>query len=111
MTEERRSAKRHALWVPVELRQGEDVYMLAVSRNISFTGVLVIVGAALGEGERVELTISVPNADDRKVMGDIVRVQVNDEDPDGLWKYLLAIHFEEAVPELEAAFEKLEARS
>lgn len=110
MTDERRSAKRHALWVPVELRAGEDVYMLAVSRNISFTGVLVIAGAELEAGRRVQLNLSVPKAGDRSVSGEIVRVQVNEEDPDGLWKFLIAIRFDEAVPELEAAFERLEAQ-
>ncbi len=108
MTEERRSAKRHALWVPVELSAGQDVYMLAVSRNISFTGVLVIVGAKLEPGRRVELKLSVPKAGERAVSGEIVRVEHNAEDPDGLWKYLLAIRFDEPVPELEAAFERLE---
>ncbi|MCB9596144.1 MAG: PilZ domain-containing protein [Sandaracinaceae bacterium] len=111
MSDERRSAKRHALWVPVELKQGEDVYMLAISRNISLTGVLVVVGAQLEAGERVELTLTVPSSEPRTAAGEIVRVQVNEEDPDGLWKYLLAVRFDEPVPELEDALEKLEQSS
>ncbi|MBX3272318.1 MAG: PilZ domain-containing protein [Sandaracinaceae bacterium] len=111
MDEDRRRAKRHALWIPVELRAGDDTYLLAVSRNISFTGVLVIVGASLDEGQRVALTLSIPGGGERAVGGEIVRVGANEEDPDGLWRHLLAIAFDEPVPELEAAFERLEARA
>ena len=111
MSDERRAGKRHALWVPIEVQQGSDVYMLAVSRNISLSGALVIVGASLDVGERVELRIQIPGGDDRELGGEIVRVEVNEEDPDGLWRYRLAIRFDELVEDLEPAFERLEKKA
>lgn len=110
MSDERRRAERHTLWIPVQVEAGEDVRMLAVSRNISWNGVLVIVGASLEPGQRVQLTLQVPGSDERKVSGEIVRCEVNEEDPDGLWRYRLAIRFEEDMPDLEPMFARLEAK-
>lgn len=110
MSEERRRAERHTLWIPVQVESGGDVRMLAVSRNISWSGVLVIVGASLDVGECVQLTVQVPGTDDREISGEIVRCEVNEEDPDGLWRYRLAIRFEEEVPDLEPIFERLDAK-
>jgi hypothetical protein len=111
MSEERRAGDRHVLWVPVRMRAGEDVTLLAVSRNISVCGVLVIVGASLEVGQRVELTPQVPDADERTVGGEIVRVGPNREDAEGLWRYETAIAFEESLGELEGAFERLEEQT
>lgn len=108
MTEERRAAERHVLWIPVQMKAGEDVQMLAVSRNISVSGVLVIVGASLEVGERVDMTLQVPGEDERVLGGEIVRVEVNEEDPDGLWRYKLAVAFDESVDDLLPAFERLQ---
>lgn len=108
--DERRTAKRYALWIPIQMKQGEDVRMLAVSRNISGSGVLVIAGASLGIGETVHLTLSVPGEADRELDGEIVRVEPNEDDPDGLWRHRIAVRFAQEVPELEAAFERLESK-
>lgn len=110
MTEERRSAQRHTLWIPVQVKVGADVEMLAVSRNISWNGVLVIVGASAEVGERVRLTLQVPGEDDHEIGGEIVRSEVNEDDPEGLWRHLLAIRFDEELPGLESAFERLESK-
>ncbi|MGE0787443.1 MAG: PilZ domain-containing protein [Sandaracinaceae bacterium] len=105
--DERRVGKRHVLWIPIQMRAEGDVQLLAVSKNISMSGVLVIVGAELTKGERVELTLQVPGEDDRKLAGEIVRVEVNEEDPEGLWRYRLAIAFDDDVSDLEPAFQRL----
>lgn len=112
MSEERRVAKRYVLWIPVQLTNGPDVQMLAVSRNISWSGALMIAGATIEVGERVQLTLQLPgSADERQLEGEIVRVEDNDEDPDGLWRYRIAVKFGEPIPDLEPAFERLEAKS
>src|SRR5262245_23179479 len=111
MSDERRNAKRHVLWIPVQLASGTDVQMLAVSRNISWSGVLVIAGASLEIGQKVQLTLQIPGTEgERKLDGEIVRVESNEEDPEGLWRYRLAVKFDDAVPELEPAFEALEGK-
>ncbi|HJL18086.1 MAG TPA: PilZ domain-containing protein [Sandaracinaceae bacterium LLY-WYZ-13_1] len=109
MGEERREAKRYVLWIPVQVSSGEDVpQMLAVSRNISWSGALMIAGASLELGRRVTLELQVPGEDARELEGEIVRVEPNEEDPEGLWRYRLAVRFDAPVPELEPAFERLE---
>ena len=111
MDDERRVAKRHGLWIPIQLTSGPDIRMLAVSQNISWSGALVVAGADLEIGSRVSLTLQVPGEDERQLGGEIVRVEVNEEDPDGLWRFRLAIQFDESVPELEPAFERLGGKS
>ena len=109
--EERRRAKRHELWIPVQVESGPDVQMLAVSRNISWSGALVVVGATLEVGERVDLTLTLPGEDPRKVQAEIVRVEVNEEDPDGVWRYRLGLRFDEDVEDLEPVFERMESQA
>src|SRR5690348_11731180 len=112
MTEDRREAKRYVLWIPVQVESGPDVHLLAVSRNISWSGALMIAGASLEVGERVSLTLQLPGGEpERQLGGVIVRVESNEDDPDGLWRYRLAVRFDELVPELESAFENLESKS
>ena len=111
MGDERRQARRYALWIPVQVQAGDDVQMLAVSKNISWGGVLVIAGASLEAGERVHMTLQVPGEDARELAVEIIRVEPNEEDPDGLWRYRLAVRFDETVSDLEPAFERLEGKA
>ena len=112
MSGERRAARRYALWIPVQLASGPEVRMLAVSRNISWSGALMIAGASVEVGEEVDLTLQLPgSAEERNLKGEVIRVEANDEDPDGLWRYRLAVRFAEPVPDLEPAFEALEAKT
>jgi hypothetical protein len=112
MNEERRGARRYVLWIPVQVKSGPDIQLLAVSRNVSGSGALLIAGASLDVGGRVELTLSVPGApEDRQLGGEIVRVETNEDDPDGLWRYRLAVRFDDEVPELVPHFEALEAKA
>lgn len=111
MSEDRRTARRYVLWLPVQIESGSD-RMLAVSRNVSFGGALVIAGASLEIGSAIELRLQFPgSAEDRVLGGEIVRVEENEEDPDGLWRYRLAVRFDEPVPELEAELERLESKT
>ena len=110
MSEERRGARRYVLWIPVQLTNGPDVQMLAVSRNISWSGALMIAGASLEVGEKVAMKLQVPGEDDRDLTAEIVRVEPNEEDPDGLWRHRLAVRFDQDVSDLEPAFERLEMR-
>ena len=98
------------LWIPIQMQQGDEIQVLAVSRDISWSGALVIAGATFEVGETVDLTVSVPGGEDTQLRGEIVRAEPNEEDPDGLWRYRLAIRFDQDVPELEEAFERLEQK-
>jgi hypothetical protein len=112
MDDERRVAKRYVLWIPLQLEAGSDTRMLAVSRNISWSGALMIAGADMAVGEKVKLRLQIPGTTvDRTLSGEIVRTEANEEDPDGLWRYRIAVKFDEDVPELEANFEALQNKT
>ncbi len=112
MSDERRGARRYVLWIPVQMSSGPDVQILAVSRNISGSGALLIAGASLELGERVELVLQLPgSSEERKLGGEIVRLETNEEDPEGLWRHRIAVRFDEEVGDLEPEFERLESKA
>lgn len=112
MTEERRKADRFALWFPMKLSSEGDV-ILGITRDVSEVGVLLVSAAEPKEGATVELTLSFPNDDEaeRVVKGKIVRVQENEQDSDGLWRFRVAVEFDERVEELEPFLEELSRTS
>ena len=108
MTEERRKATRFAIWFPMKLSGDGDV-ILGITRDVSEVGVLLVSAAEPTEGASVELTLSFPNDEqaERTVKGKIVRVQDNEQDQDGLWRFRVAVEFAERVDELEPFLEEL----
>lgn len=115
MSEDRRAARRYVLWIPVQVDADDASKLVGVSRNASWSGILVMTGAKVKVGARVQLTFKVPDpltgqAAERQVAGEIIRVQPNEADPDGLWRYELAVRFDQEVPDLAGAFEELEAK-
>ena len=100
MGDERRSAERFTIWLPLELID-EESRTLAVSRNLSESGALLLVSGEFEPGHTVTLEISQAGTP-RKVSGKVVRVGRNQQDPDGLWPLEVGIAFDEPVPELEA---------
>ena len=75
-----------------------------MSRNISRTGMLVATAAklALGAPVVVKFRLEPAEADTRVLEGTIVRFEKNDEDPGGLWPYMVAVEFDEPDPMLES---------
>jgi PilZ domain len=97
---ERRTNHRYQVWVPVKvdaLREG-----IAVTHDASNTGVLMVTASTLEPGAPVTITLRTPDKQQtRRLNGKVVRVEVNTEDPHGLWPHRMAIEFEEPVPDLE----------
>lgn len=112
MNEERRKAPRFALWFPMKLSSEGDV-ILGITRDVSEVGVLLVSAAEPKEGASVELTLSFPNDEqgERVVKGTIVRVHENAQDQEGLWRYRVAVEFEERIDELEPFLEELSRTS
>lgn len=83
---------------------------LAVSRNISRTGLLMATAARLELGAPVTLRFRLEPHGPREhsVEGRIVRFAPNDEDPDGLWPFMVAVEFAEPSALLEAVLLELE---
>jgi hypothetical protein len=106
--EERRHSTRYPVWFPMSVDSGSCEDGLAVSQNISTAGVLMATAVTLEEGAPATVSFQLtPKDSERAIRGRIVRVCVNDRDPDGLWPRLIAIEFKEPVPELESLLDDL----
>ncbi len=84
---------------------------LAVSRNISRVGLLMATATKLELGAPVTLKFRMApvGPTEHVVPGTIVRFQSNDEDPDGLWPFMVAVEFDEPDPLLEGILEEVGA--
>lgn len=82
---------------------------MAISRNVSDTGMLVATAARLEEGDPVTVTFRTrPGQPEQLAEGVIVRREDNVEDPDGLWPHRVAVEFKEPHAELEPMLRQLE---
>ena len=108
MGDERRSGQRYTVWIPVEVIEGID-RSLAVSRDLSEGGLLVVSATSYTPGTAVTVELKLPSEVGTAITrrGHIVRTEANSEDPDGIWRHRLAVAFDQPVPELEAVLKKL----
>jgi hypothetical protein len=110
MADERRRAPRFALWFPMQIARDGEV-ILAISRDVSEVGVLVVAAAAPSVGAQVAITMQLPGDAARTVEGTIVRVDPNPADPDGLWRHRVAVELTERVDGLESVLEEVSRTS
>ena len=108
MKPERRDAPRFAIWFPMQLGSDGDV-VIAISRDVSEVGVLLVAAASLEVGSRVSVTMALPGdeAGERVVSGRVVRVETNPDDAEGVWRHRVAVAFDERVPALEPFLEQI----
>jgi len=79
---------------------------LAMSRNISASGVLAATAKKLVAGQPVTVIFTIkPGEEPLKIPGTIVRVELNVEDKSGMWPHRVAVEFDDVVPELEPLLE------
>lgn len=101
-TVERRTATRHDLWIPVTvdgLREG-----IAVTHNASENGLLIVAASQVPIGERMTVTLrNVPGLSPNPlvVSGRVVRSGPNQDDPEGLWPFAMAVELDTNLPDLE----------
>lgn len=107
---ERRDNERRVVWVPLEVDSEASDKALAVSKNISEGGALMVTGQAPEVGSQVTLRFGAGD-DVRELVGKVVRIEPNDADPRGLWPYRLAIELDESIPDVEQFARELEGRS
>jgi hypothetical protein len=102
-----RRAQRYTVWLPIRVEELPEG--MAVTHNASGCGLLVVTASALDVGWPVSVTMRVPPDGDteKSVHGRVVRVELNDEDPDGMWPHRLAVEFDHPVPELEELLKNL----
>jgi hypothetical protein len=102
--DERRGGDRHVAWFPIRVDAEELGEGLAIAKNVSRGGLLLaspqkfVIGAPV----RLSLHLDPMSSEPREVMGTVVRMEVNEADPDGLWPHKLAVEFDDPDPELLA---------
>jgi hypothetical protein len=92
MADERRTSERVEAITLVELDEGVH----GVTRNVSGTGLLIATRAKFLAGDRLELTIHAKSGS-FKTAGRVIRV--DETGPDEPWRYRVAVHLDEPVPE------------
>jgi len=106
---ERRQHTRTKVWLPVEAESLENE--VAVVRNVSTGGALVVTASELTVGASISVFFRVPGGSERhEVVGKVVRVTANDADPDGAWPFRIAIAFDKLEPELAQIFHRREVQ-
>lgn len=105
----RRTQSRYPILFPLTLDRTGVEQTVAVSRNISLSGLLVATPTRLEVDERVTLTFppTTKHPTARSLQGRIVRAYPNDADPDGLWPHLAAVELDSPAPELEPMLKDL----
>jgi len=104
---ERREHRRRRFWLPVEVDGLDGGF--AVSHDASEHGLLLVCSSTLDVGASIRITLRLPPGGPKRsaVSARVVRVAPNDEDPQGIWPYKMAVRFDEALPELEQFLSEL----
>jgi hypothetical protein len=84
---------------------------MAVSRNLSATGMLMATAAELRVGTAVTVTFNLTLKEDAEhtVQGQIVRVEENASDPQGMWPHHVAVQFDDPLANIEPLLDELPA--
>lgn len=108
MGDERRRARRYRVWLPMRVEADGATLGIAVSHDVSTTGVLMGTADAFEVGKALTITFqgTPKHPEEQRATGKIVRVDANEVDPHGLWPYRVAVEFESAVPELASILEE-----
>jgi hypothetical protein len=92
---ERRRALRLAVILPTRIDTKSRPQRFAMTRNVSRTGALLATPSRFGIGERAILRFRAPDASDYTLVeAQIVRLELNQDNPAGMWPYLAAVRFE-----------------
>ena len=104
---ERREHRRRRFWLPVQVDGLPTGF--AVSHDASDNGLLLVCSGTPEVGSTVRVTLLIPPGGNVEVTVSaiVVRVTENDEDPEGLWPYKMAVRFNEPVEKLEAYLAQL----
>jgi Tfp pilus assembly protein PilZ len=104
---ERRRHPRHRATFPIQIDTAQKKQRLGVARNASVNGVLIGTGSRFDAGERVSLALQFHGeAQQWRVSGRIVRV-ASDRTSDWFSR-ILAVEFDQALPEIEALLDQTE---
>jgi hypothetical protein len=92
---------------PMRVEAPQGMPGFAVSRNLSTGGTLMATASELNVGAPVVLFFRIgADSEERRAEGSIVRVGKNEEDPYGMWPYLVGVQFRAEMPDLDPLLEK-----
>jgi hypothetical protein len=100
-----RGAQRYDVWFPLEIESEMADPQIAVSKDVSKKGILVATPSKVAVGADVRVTFKLPGLVpiEHELEGVIVRVDRNSSDPRAMWRYQVAIQFDDTIPGLETA--------
>jgi hypothetical protein len=106
---DRRSGPRHQAYLAAEVVIDDGVGSIAVTKDISREGLLLLTRAKLEQGKTVTLKIHRPGDEERPLLltGTVVRRQALNSDEIGTWRDKVAFLFQEPQPELAEEFSEL----
>jgi hypothetical protein len=90
MSEERRTAPRYSASLPGELDTSEDRTSIAITRDVSSSGLLVLSRKEIAAGTPVSLKIAF-RGKDLTVTGKVVRHEEVAPEESSLWLYKIAV--------------------
>jgi hypothetical protein len=100
---ERRHHHRYRLWLPARIEGAGKESRLAIGHNMSQTGSLLVTDRQLEVGQSIQMFVRVPPdfEEEREIQARVVRCSDNEQDPEGIWPYQIAVEFEDADPGIE----------
>lgn len=110
---DQRGAPRTRLWLPIRLRTDAGETAQGVTYDVSETGVLILVRAAIAVETRVTLSFEVPGEGSQPAgqplesKGHVVHAEPNAADPSGLWRHRAGIVLDEPMGEFRTVVERL----
>jgi hypothetical protein len=110
-SEERRRARRHLACFPAYVGTGDESTNIALIRDISVKGALLLTRERFEKGDTIELSMYVsgePDVPPRIVPAKIVRFERRQPEQADLWLYSAAVEFDEPQQELEDELRQLE---
>jgi len=79
-----------------------DDDLVAISRNVSTTGLLMVTAVKLEVGGTVKIAFRLDGeAVERTLHTRILRVEPNVDDTSGVWRYRVGLQFDQSLAELE----------
>jgi hypothetical protein len=108
MAEDRRAAPRQEAYLSAALETAQGKSAIAITRDISSTGLLILVGARLVVGETIKLTVVIDEAQ-RSLSARVVRQERLE--PHELWRYKVALAVDGADPVLAQVQSSLVAQA
>ncbi len=102
---ERRRNERYRIWFPMTVVTDDGAEGTAITFDASTTGLSIACPGSLEIGAHVQLRFRLTEqAEERAIGGRVVRVEQHTGEH-GLWRFRMAVQFDEPQPELEGLLE------